>query len=116
MPVLFYGTAVMFCDGADADVKFADGDADVDCYFFVTELCATSLDKVQLGLGAVPATQLWEMLVQIAAGMQVCAITCETIRTISHTTFNVPSTCIHYMHDMFWIMFAVPAQQAYSPS
>jgi hypothetical protein len=39
-------------------------------YYFVTELCATSLNKVQMGVGRVRGSELWQMLVQVAAGMQ----------------------------------------------
>ena len=60
--VLFYGMAVEFIDG--------DSEA-IDKYYFVTELCQSSLNKSTLGISRVEdARELAQMLVQIAAGSQ----------------------------------------------
>ena len=44
--------------------------AGVQYYYYVTELCDTALNRVDLGVGKVEGTELWQMLVQVASGMQ----------------------------------------------
>lgn len=41
----------------------------ISSYFFVTELCKISLDKMKMGLGKVDGPNLWDIIYQVAAGM-----------------------------------------------
>ena len=67
--VFFYGCAV--ADGEGQDAASVE-QAKVSRYYFVTELCTNCLREVRLGWSEAEAEgeQLWEVLAQVARGMQ----------------------------------------------
>ena len=92
----FFGLAVKYADSGSDEVHASEGaggaasaiggsqraahyahntDSNIQSYFLVTELCDTSMDKLMHMMGfdhtGVDNCELWEMLVQVAAGMQV---------------------------------------------
>jgi serine/threonine protein kinase len=67
--VLFYGMAIKSADISRMSpmaAKYAPKEA---AYYFVTELCESSLSKVTMGVGEVPGESLWQILNQVASGM-----------------------------------------------
>jgi hypothetical protein len=71
LPVLFYGLAIQCRELAGLSPLVTKYSQPVEACCFVTELCGKSLDKLPLGIGKIPGVEIWEMIVQVAAGMQV---------------------------------------------
>jgi serine/threonine protein kinase len=67
--VLFYGVAIKKVSTAGMSATAARF-TKPDSYYYVTELCDTALNRVPLGVGQVEGSELWQVLVQVAAGMQ----------------------------------------------
>ena len=70
--VAFYGMVIKGPpDDDDESSKFFDINKYTrPTYMFVTELCDSTLSDARLGASAVPCKHLWQILAQVAAGMQ----------------------------------------------
>jgi serine/threonine protein kinase len=65
----FLGLAVKMVDKSTMTEFQARHSADVEAYYFVTELCDGTLARPDFGVGAHSGAKLWQILAQVAAGM-----------------------------------------------